>query len=280
MLNGGHDEACAPILTHHEEILPMIHENNITRAIIESYMTDWCECLDVDVCVAGAGPAGMWLSKRLADAGLKTVLLEKKLSLGGGIWGGGMMLNRLVFQPEAKPIFDEMGIQSVEHSPGHFVANTIECTAALALSAARAGARIFNLMAVEDLIVREGRVTGVVTNWTAVQMAQLHIDPMCMSAKAVVDATGHQAELAHLAAGKGGLELNTETGGVVGEKSMWAVEAEEHVVESTGEICPGLYVAGMAATAVRGGYRMGPIFGGMLMSADKAAKLIAEALKG
>ena len=39
-------------------------------------------------------------------------------------------------------------------------------------------------------------------------------------------------------------------------------------------------MAGRAATAVRGGYRMGPIFGGMLMSADRAAELIAKELKG
>lgn len=256
----------------------MIHENNITRAIIESYMTDWCDSLDVDVCVAGAGPAGMWATKRLADAGLKTVLLEKNLSLGGGLWGGGMMLNKVVFQEEARAIFDEMSIRSDEHSPGHYVASSVETTAALALAAARSGAKVFNLMAAEDLIVREGKVTGVVTNWTSVQMAKLHIDPMCISAKVVVDATGHPAELAHLAVDKAGMRLDTETGGVVGEKSMWAVEAESHVVESTSEICPGLYVAGMAATAVHGGYRMGPIFGGMLMSAEKAAKLIIEAV--
>ena len=256
----------------------MIHENSITRAIIESYTADWCDSLDVDVCVVGAGPAGMWATKRLAEAGLKTVMIEKRLSLGGGLWGGGMMLNKIVFQQEAKAIFDEMGIGSTEHSPGHYVASSVETTAALALAAVRSGAKVFNLMVAEDLIVREGRVTGVVTNWTAVEMAKLHIDPMCISAKAVVDATGHPAELAHLAADKGGIRLNTNTGGVVGEKSMWAVEAESLVVDSTGEICPGLYVTGMAATAVHGGYRMGPIFGGMLLSAEKAAKLVVEAV--
>ena len=67
---------------------------------------------------------------------------------------------------------------------------------------------------------------------------------------------------------------------MVWERSMWAAEAESHVVESTGEICPGLYVAGMAATAVLGGYRMGPIFGGMLLSAERAAQLLVEALNG
>jgi len=35
----------------------------------------------------------------------------------------------------------------------------------------------------------------------------------------------------------------------------------------------------MSANNVMGGYRMGPIFGGMLMSGRKAAKLILERLR-
>ena len=37
-------------------------------------------------------------------------------------------------------------------------------------------------------------------------------------------------------------------------------------MEKTGEVCPGLYVAGMAVAALHGTPRMGPIFGGMLLS--------------
>jgi len=56
-------------------------------------------------------------------------------------------------------------------------------------------------------------------------------------------------------------------------------EAERLVVEKTGEVCPGLYVAGMAVAALHGTPRMEPIFGGMLLSGEKAAKLITERLK-
>ena len=59
---------------------------------------------------------------------------------------------------------------------------------------------------------------------------------------------------------------------------MWAERAEDQVVEMTGAICPGLYVVGMAASAARGGHRMGPIFGGMLLSAEKLAKLLIAEL--
>jgi ribulose 1,5-bisphosphate synthetase/thiazole synthase len=49
-------------------------------------------------------------------------------------------------------------------------------------------------------------------------------------------------------------------------------------VENTKEIYPGLFVSGMAANGVSGSFRMGPIFGGMLMSGKKAAELICEKL--
>lgn len=51
------------------------------------------------------------------------------------------------------------------------------------------------------------------------------------------------------------------------------------VVEGTREIYPGLYVCGMASSAVAGTPRMGPIFGGMMLSGKKVADLIIEKLK-
>jgi thiamine thiazole synthase len=41
---------------------------------------------------------------------------------------------------------------------------------------------------------------------------------------------------------------------------------------------PRLYVSGMASNGVSGGFRMGPIFGGMLLSGKKVADLIAQQL--
>ncbi|RLC60995.1 MAG: ribose 1,5-bisphosphate isomerase, partial [Chloroflexi bacterium] len=73
-------------------------------------------------------------------------------------------------------------------------------------------------------------------------------------------------------------KLNTSTGSIEGEKSMWAEVAELEVMNHTKEVCPGLFVAGMAANAVYGLPRMGPIFGGMLLSGKKAAELIAKEL--
>jgi len=74
-------------------------------------------------------------------------------------------------------------------------------------------------------------------------------------------------------------KLLERKGGLVqvkGERSMWADRAEQGVVSHTREVFPGLIVAGMAANAVAGEYRMGPIFGGMLLSGERAAELIGS----
>ncbi len=44
----------------------------------------------------------------------------------------------------------------------------------------------------------------------------------------------------------------------------------------TKSLYPGLYASGMAANNAMGGFRMGPIFGGMFLSGKKAAQLILE----
>lgn len=44
----------------------------------------------------------------------------------------------------------------------------------------------------------EERVDGVVINWTAVEIAYLHVDPITVGAKFIVDATGHSAEMSNI----------------------------------------------------------------------------------
>ncbi len=255
-----------------------LDEIKISKAIIESYNSKLIEALDVDVAIVGAGPAGMACGYYLANAGKKVVLFERKLSVGGGMWGGGIMFNEIVVQDKAKGILDEFGIKSRLYEPGYYLADSIESVSTICSKAIKAGLKIFNLMSVEDVMVRSKRVVGLVLNWTAVEMANLHVDPITMRAKVVVDATGHPAEVTRIVERKSGIRLKTKTGKTMGEGSMWAEVGEETIVKNSKEICPGLYVCGMCANAVFGGPRMGPIFGGMLLAGKKVAKDLIKKL--
>ncbi len=248
-----------------------LDEIKISRAIIESYKDKLVAALDVDVAIVGAGPAGMVCAYYLAKAGRDAVIFERKLSVGGGMWGGGIMFNEIVVQEKAKEILDELGVKTRLYEKHYYLADSIESVSTICSKAVKAGVKIFNLLSAEDVMIRQKRVCGLVLNWTAVEMANLHVDPITMRAKFVIDATGHAAEVARIVERKSGIKLKTKTGRIMGEQSMWAQVAEDTIVKNSKEACPGLYVCGMCANAVFGGPRMGPIFGGMLLSGRKVA---------
>jgi len=251
----------------------------ISRAITESFIKEFLDALSVDVAIVGAGPSGMTAAYYLAGQGVKTVIFERHLKIGGGMPGGGMMFNRIVVQEEGKKLLDEFDVRTQEYQTGYFHADAVEATSTICSKTIKAGAKIFNLISVEDVMIRENdKITGLVLNWSATDIAGLHVDPLAMSAKVVIDATGHACEICHIVVKKIGPRLKTETGAVTGEKSMWADIAEGKILENTKEIYPGLIVAGMAANAVCGTHRMGPIFGGMLVSGKRAAELAMESL--
>jgi len=254
-------------------------ERIITQAILDRYFQKLKENLSVDVAVVGGGPSGLVCSYFLSKNGYKVALFERKLSIGGGMWGGGMMFNEIVVQEEGKRILDEFEIRSRPYCEGYYTADSIEAISTLCSKTVKAGVSIFNLISAEDLIVRENRVKGLVLNWTAVEMAHLHVDPLTIHSKFVVDATGHATEVVAILQRKNDVRLSTETGKIVGERSLWAEAAERDTLLNTREVYPGLYVTGMAANATFGSYRMGPIFGGMLLSGEKAASLITQELK-
>jgi sulfide-dependent adenosine diphosphate thiazole synthase len=249
-----------------------LNEVTITRAIIERFSQKFIEHTEVDVAIVGGGPSGLVASYFLAKAGMKVALFERKLSVGGGMWGGGMMFNEIVVQKEGKDILDCFDIATHEYEQGYFTADAVEAVSTLCSYATRAGVKVFNCMTVEDVIIRDGRVTGLVINWSPVEMTGLHVDPLSIKARYIVESTGHPLELLHVIERKADIRLNTESGKIMGERSMWAEKAEHLTWENTREICPGVHVCGMAANAAFGGPRMGPIFGGMLISGRKVAE--------
>ncbi|MCG2751741.1 MAG: sulfide-dependent adenosine diphosphate thiazole synthase [Desulfobacteraceae bacterium] len=249
-----------------------LNEIVITRAIIDRYYEKLINNLETDVAIVGGGPSGLVAGYYLAKAGKKVVLYERKLSIGGGMWGGGMMFNEIVVQKDALHVLDEFGIRYVEYRENYYTSDSVEAISTLISKAVKAGLTIFNCISVEDVVMRPDRVTGLVLNWSPVEMAGLHIDPLAVGSKVVIDATGHATEVVAVVQKKVPGKLRTKTGKIEGEKSMWADNAEQLTLKNTREVFPGLYVAGMSANATFGGPRMGPIFGGMLLSGEKVAK--------
>jgi len=249
----------------------------VTRTIFDRFSKEFQSCFDVDVAIAGGGPAGLIAAKYLANAGKKVVLFERKLSVGGGMWGGGMTFPVIVVQKESKSLLEEADIKVTDEGSGYYSADSIEATTKLCSSAIDAGVKIFNAISVEDVLLNKKKVNGFVINWSAVEIAGLHVDPLSIRAKYCIDATGHPAEICKIVKEKCG-PLNTPSGDLEKEKSMNAYIGEKAVVENTREVYPGLFVAGMCANAVYGSQRMGPIFGGMLLSGKKAAELILKKL--
>lgn len=224
------------------------------------------------------GPSGLVAGYFLAKAGKKVVMYERKLSIGGGMWAGGMMFNEIVVQKAALHILEEFGIRRHKYQEDYYTADAIEAVCAMTFLAVQAGLTIFNCISVEDVMMREERIIGLVLNWSPVEMTGLHVDPLTMRAQFVIDATGHAIEVVRVVEKKVPGQLKTPSGKFEGEKSMWAEKAEALTLENTREIFPGLYVAGMAANATFGGPRMGPIFGGMLLSGEKVAKELLKKL--
>ncbi len=253
-------------------------ETQVSRGIIATYFEKLEKNLELDVAIVGGGPSGMVAAYYLAKAGLKVAQFDRKLAPGGGMWGGAMMFNQIIIQEEAMDIVKDFEINYQAYKEGLYVMDSVESTAAIIYKAVHAGATIFNCYSVEDVIFKNNAVNGVVVNWTPVLRQGLHVDPLNILAKIVIDGTGHDSEIAATVARKNGVKLDTETGSVIGERSMDVKEGEDEVVNQTKEIYPGLYVCGMAASAVSGTPRMGPIFGGMLMSGKKVAEEIIARL--
>ena len=250
-------------------------EHLVSTAIAGDYFDKLRSSFAADVAIAGGGPSGLVAGALLAEMGFSVNLYEKNLSPGGGMWGGAMMFNSIVIEEAAGDIASASGIMLRRGNESGYLADSVQATAALVSRACTAGVRVFNCTAVEDVSVDgSSRVNGVVVNWSPALKLGMYVDPLMARARCVLDATGHPAfVVAKL--------LSRNPGGtkVPGEGCLNILQGERHTVEHTGEVFPGLFVSGMSACACGGGNRMGPVFGGMLLSGEKAAGEIAGVLE-
>jgi len=251
-----------------------VGEAKISKAIIREF-SKWLEnYITSDVIVVGGGPSGLVAARDLARTGFKTLLIESNNYLGGGFWMGGYLMNTLTFRAPAQQILDEFKIPYKEAEKGLFTADGPNACSKLISAACDAGAKILNMTKFDDVVYRNKKVEGVVINWTAVSSLPRQIacvDPISLESKVVVDATGHDACVCRCLEKRNILKLK-DFG------PMDVVASEDLVVGKTGKLYPGLIVTGMAVSTAYGIPRMGPTFGGMLLSGRRAAQEIRKIL--
>lgn len=257
-----------------------LSEIHVTKTIMNEFLDDFIEnILDSDIVIVGSGPCGVTAAKYAAELGHKTVMIERNIYGGGGMWQGGYLMPKNTVQAPANEILEECGVKLKDAGKGLYVCDSFDMVSKMLASACDAGAKLLNSTNVEDLVLKEDHVEGVVIQWYPVQQMPKFItcmDPIAIRSKVVIDATGHDSFLVRRLWQQKRLTIPEPPGC----GSLWVDEAEKQTVELTHEIYPGLIVAGMSATSTYGAPRMGPTFGGMLLAGKKAAELAHEKIVG
>ena len=228
-----------------------------------------------DVIIIGAGPAGLTAGRELALMGYKVLIIEQNNYLGGGYWLGGYMMNPVTVREPAQKVWDELGIPYKKVSEGLYLTPGPHAVSKLIASTCDAGVKFLNLTKFDDLVLKNGRVSGLVVNWMPVSALPRNItcvDPIALEAKIVIDASGHDSVAVKRLVDRKLVDWK-------GMDPMWVNSGEEHVVEKTGEVYPGLIAAGMSVTETYGLARMGPTFGSMLFSGKRAAEVADVKIK-
>lgn len=247
-----------------------VREGEVTKAIVSSFLRQLEEYINSDVIIVGGGPSGLVAGRELGKAGLKVLIIERNNYLGGGFWIGGYFMNKITLRAPAHKVLDELGVPYSTASEGLYVADAPHACSRLIAATCDAGVKFLNLTILEDIVVRDdNRVAGVVVNWSPIIHLPKEVsalDPIPLEAKVVIDATGHDASVVKKLVQRGALKMAEEG-------ALWINKSEDAVVEHTSEVYPGLIATGMAVASVFGLPRMGPTFGGMLLSGKRAAEV-------
>jgi thiamine thiazole synthase len=240
-----------------------IISNAALRAEVDLIM-DAAEC---DVLIVGSGMAGLTAAAHAARAGLKTTLVDGKPYLGGRCW------ERRVLAAEDTGPLEELGVRCRSEDPdGLSTFQAVELAVSLLAAARQAGVNMVNGAQACDLVMRGESLKGLMIAGTP---AGVEAGPgPCFSARALVDATGHDATLMGLLRRK----LKDFYPGGVGESFVDAESACEQLLDRTGEVYPGLYAAGMSAAAIYHLPRAATLVDGLLASGRRVAELIVADL--
>nr|AFK46185.1 unknown [Medicago truncatula] len=258
-----------------------IKESIVAREMTRRYMTDMATHADTDVVIVGAGSAGLSCAYELSkNPNVKIAIIEQSVSPGGGAWLGGQLFSAMVVRKPAHHFLDELEIEYDEQDDYVVIKHAALFTSTIMSKLlARPNVKLFNAVAAEDLIVKNERVGGVVTNWALVSMnhdTQSCMDPNVMESKVVVSSCGHDGPFG--ATGVKRLKSIGLIDTVPGMKALDMNTAEDAIVRLTREVVPGMIVTGMEVAEIDGAPRMGPTFGAMMISGQKAAHLALRAL--
>ena len=246
-----------------------VSESDVTRAIVGGFLRQFEQFAESDVIIIGGGPSGLMAGRDLAREGLKVLIVERNNYIGGGFWIGGYLMNKVTVRAPAQEVLEELGVPYEKATEGLYLADGPHACSKLIAAACDAGVKFANMTIFDDVVLREGnRVAGVVINWTPIASLPREItcvDPVALESKVIMDSTGHDACVCKKLEERGIIRT-------VGFGAMWVERSEDLVVEHTGEVHPGLIVTGMAVSTVYGLPRMGPTFGGMLLSGKKGAQ--------
>ncbi len=258
-----------------KKIFTYVREVDITKAISDEFHSVLIDRAESDVIIIGAGPAGLTAGRELSTMGFKVLIIEQNNYLGGGYWLGGYMMNPVTVRDPAQKIWDELGIPYKKVGNGLYLTPGPHAVSKLIAATCDAGVKFLNLTKFDDLVLKNGRVEGIVVNWMPVSALPRNItcvDPVAFESKMIIDASGHDSVAVKRLVDRNLIEWK-------GMNPMYVNEGEEHVVEKTGEVYPGLVAAGMSVTETYGLARMGPTFGSMLFSGKKAAEITAAKIK-
>ena len=184
-------------IAENKKIFKDVREVDITRAIAKEFNDVLMDRAESDVLIIGAGPAGLTASCELSKKGLKVLVIEQNNYLGGGYWLGGYMMNPVTVRDPAQKIWEEMGIPFKKVGDGLYLTPGPHAVSKLIASACDAGVKFLNLTKFDDLVLKNGRVAGLVVNWMPVSALPRNItcvDPIALESKMVIDASGHDSE--------------------------------------------------------------------------------------
>ncbi len=139
-------------------------DGDVTRAILRNFVDDLEEYVSSDVIVVGAGPSGLICGRELAREGKRVLLIERNNYLGGGFWIGGFLMNKLTVRAPGHRELEKLGVPLTETRDGLYVADAPHACSKLIASACDAGVKVLNMAAVDDVVLKDGRVHGAVVN--------------------------------------------------------------------------------------------------------------------